>query len=146
MPAAAAGAAALIELCNEPLNPPRVRTSPGSSMPPTPCGRVAFDACARAVLFVAQAETEIRVLMERLQRQASVSPFQGSSARERDPDSLLPRGSQKDKAVLDYIATAAQVSSHAAHAAHMPAGAVLFVGTPRRRAHVPPMGRARQLT
>lgn len=55
----------------------------------------------------AQVETEIRILMEKLQRQALMSPFHGSSARTRDPEAVIPKSSRRDKNVYDYITTTA---------------------------------------
>lgn len=55
-----------------------------------------------------QVEAEIRILMERLQRQAVVSPFNSAAVRERDPEALVPRSTKRDKAVLNYMAAAAQ--------------------------------------
>lgn len=62
-----------------------------------------------------QAESEIRRLLDQLHQQAAIANFSGSAARDRDPASLLPRSSQKDKAVYDYVTTtnALQVSGAA---------------------------------
>lgn len=54
-------------------------------------------------------ESEIRLLIERLHSSAAVSPYGSSVVRDRDPDSLLPRSGRRDKALLDYVATVAQV-------------------------------------
>ncbi|EFJ41228.1 hypothetical protein VOLCADRAFT_98787 [Volvox carteri f. nagariensis] len=55
-------------------------------------------------------ETEIRLLIERLHASAAVSPFGSSAVKDRDPDSLLPRHGKRDRAVLDYMTTVAQVA------------------------------------
>lgn len=57
--------------------------------------------------FAPQVETEIRILMEKLQRQALMSPFQGSSARQRDPDAVIPKHNKREKMVYDYITATA---------------------------------------
>ncbi|GLC46986.1 hypothetical protein PLESTB_001410400 [Pleodorina starrii] len=55
-------------------------------------------------------ETEIRLLIERLHVSASTSPFGSSLVKERDPEALLPRSGRRDKALLDYVTTVAQIA------------------------------------
>ncbi|GIL75008.1 hypothetical protein Vretimale_2497 [Volvox reticuliferus] len=54
-------------------------------------------------------ETEIRLLVDRLHASAAVSPFGSTVVKERDPESLLPRQGKRDKAVLEYVTTVAQI-------------------------------------
>ncbi|KXZ41327.1 hypothetical protein GPECTOR_549g560 [Gonium pectorale] len=54
-------------------------------------------------------ESEIRMLIDRLHCAAATTPFGSSAVRERDPDSLLPKGGRRDKAVLEYVTTVAQL-------------------------------------
>lgn len=67
-----------------------------------------------------QVETEISLLLDRLRGVASVAAFHGSSVKERDPESVLPKGGPNDKAVYDYLvaSTAAQVCSAATQLPH----------------------------
>ncbi|KAG1662172.1 hypothetical protein FOA52_006392 [Chlamydomonas sp. UWO 241] len=48
-------------------------------------------------------EGEVRMLMERLRDVASAAPFAGSSMNGRDPGTVVPRGTAKDKAVFEYV-------------------------------------------
>ncbi|GLI69598.1 hypothetical protein VaNZ11_014260 [Volvox africanus] len=54
-------------------------------------------------------ESEIRLLIDRLHASAAVSPFGSAVVKERDPESLLPRQGKRDKAVLEYVTTVAQI-------------------------------------
>ncbi len=55
-------------------------------------------------------EGEIRLLIERLHGTATHTPFGSGVVRERDPGELLPRErGAKDRALLDYVTTVAQV-------------------------------------
>lgn len=57
-----------------------------------------------------QVEGKIRQLIDQLHASAAVAPFAGSTARERDPVSLLPSAKGKvDKAVLEHVTAVAPV-------------------------------------
>lgn len=65
-----------------------------------------------------QVESEVQQLLERLHMQSSITPYGSSIIRERDPFSVIPQSSNKDKDMLTYITSSAsllqQVSCNAA--------------------------------
>lgn len=43
------------------------------------------------------------MLLDRLRGIAGATPYAGSAVKERDPESIIPKANEKDKAVLDYL-------------------------------------------
>lgn len=60
-----------------------------------------------------QVEAEISILLDRLRGVATAAAFSGSAAKERDPESVLPKAGPKDKAIYDYViaSSASQVGA-----------------------------------
>lgn len=56
-----------------------------------------------------QVESEVQQLLERLHMQSSITPYGSSIIRERDPASVIPQSSNKDKDMLTYITSSASL-------------------------------------